>query len=599
MRKYILYIIACLAVILLVTACVSGRKSVKRISVAPDSCILLPDTAGYVVLETTFQLPGNYMSKRSRLVIVPQLLVNGKVSKELRPLVVDAPIYRKKLERKRVIDGYQDPYQLNWKTAEDLSRPVELPYREAFGVPEDLETGRVRAVVSSDGCGECTGIDTVEVAAIGSLVTLIDVEESFDMAWIEPEFVIRPKIRKGRGKALLQFVINRHDINLEMGNNRRELEGMVAVLRPVLSDSLATVGDIHIYGMASADGPLALNTALAQNRAASARRWLVDRLDIRPEVQRLMTVGSRPEGWWPVYRAMQAGGHPDSLDVKTILTRYDGVSDDVQERYIRQLSCWPDIRSQYLQKDRKVEYTYSYVMRSFTTDDELRFMYRKRPDAFNEDELLRVASLQASDSGKVEVYRTLMTYFPQSQVAANNLAVLYLRSGQKTEARRVLDRLEDFSPETLNTLAASYVYAGDYERAVELLQDVELPEGRYNLGLLKARQRKLEEAYRLLKDYRDVNSAIVALSVERNAEAKAVMEQVDDTGPLAGYVRSLVAARLHDDKTFYRCLAEACRDEHLRRRAMDEPDFARYRHEETFRRLVEQKEEADRNRWER
>lgn len=588
MKKYILlYIIVWPAVILFLLSCAAGKKSVKRITVTPDSCVLMLDTAGNIVLETAFRIPGHYVSKRSRLIIVPQLLVNGEVWKELAPLVVDAPIYEKKMQRRKVIDDYQDPYWADRKTIDRLSRPFELPYRTTFAMPEDLEVGRVWAVVSSDGCGECTGIDTVEVASIGSLVTLIDAKESFDLTWIEPEFVIRPKVREGKGEALLQFVINRHDISLEMGNNRRELEGMTAALRPVLSDTLATVEDIHIYGMASADGSFAFNTTLARNRAASAKRWLVDELDIRPDVQRLIAVGSRPEGWWPVYRAMQADGHPDSLAVKNILTRYTEGNDDVQERYIRRLPCWPDIRSKYLQKDRKVEYIYSYTLRSFTTDAELQAMYRMRPDAFNEDELLRVASLATSDSSKATVYRTLITYFPQSQVAANNLAVLYLRSGQEAEAKRTLDRLKDFSPEVLNTLAASYVYAGDYERAVELLQDVELPEARYNLGLLKARQRKLDEAYRLLKDYRDVNTAIVALSVARNAEAKEIMDEVKDATPLADYVRALVAARLHDDAAFYRCIDTACRDTALYNRVVDEPDFARYRHDEAFRKIVE------------
>lgn len=589
MKKYILCIIVWPLVTFFLAGCASGKKAVKRISVTPDSCVLLPDTAGNVVLETAFQIPGHYISKRSRLVIVPQLLVNGEVRKELAPLVVDAPIYEKKMERKKVIDGYQDPYRSGRWMAKDFSRPFELPYRESFAIPEDLETGRIRAVVSSDGCGECTGIDTVEVASISSLATLINTKEAFDLAWIEPEFVIRPKMREGRGEALLQFVINRHDINLELGNNRRELEQMIAALRPVLADTLATIKDIHIYGMASADGPYVFNTTLARNRAASASRWLVDELDIRPDIRRLIAVGSRPEGWWPVYQAMLADGHPDSLAVKDILLRYTEGNDDVQERYIRRLSCWPDIRSKYLQKDRKVEYTYTYTLRNFVTDSELQTMYLARPDAFNEDELLRVASLAASDSSKIEVYRTLMNYFPQSQVSANNLAVLYLRNGREAEARRTLNRLKEFSPEVLNTLAASYVYAGDYERAVELLQDVELPQARYNLGLLKARQRKLDEAYRLLKDYRDVNSVIMALSVARNEEAKDIMDGVEDNTPLAAYVRALVAARLYDDAGFYRGMTEACREESLRRRAMDEPDFARYRNDEAFRKMVESK----------
>ena len=59
--------------------------------------------------------------------------------------------------------------------------------------------------------------------------------------------------------ANLQFVINKYDINLEMGNNRNELDDMVAKLAPVLNDTLATLTSLEIIGMASADGPLAFN----------------------------------------------------------------------------------------------------------------------------------------------------------------------------------------------------------------------------------------------------------------------------------------------------------------------------------------------------
>lgn len=146
--------------------------------------------------------------------------------------------------------------------------------------------------------------------------------------------------------------------------------------------------------------------------------------------------------------------------------------------------------------------------------------------------------------------------------------------------------MDSHSPEVINTQAVSYVYAGDYERAIELLQGVELPEARYNLGLLKAQQRKSAEAYRLLKGYRDVNAALVALSVSRTEEAKAMMDSLEEKTPLAAYVRALIAARLQDDSTFYRFLREACREERWRARAADEPEFIRYRDEEMFREIV-------------
>ena len=50
---------------------------------------------------------------------------------------------------------------------------------------------------------------------------------------------------------------------------------------------------------------------------------------------------------------MIADGHPDSLKVREILDKYNAENDDVAERYIRRLSCWNDIKNNYLQKDRK------------------------------------------------------------------------------------------------------------------------------------------------------------------------------------------------------------------------------------------------------
>lgn len=568
--------------------CATGRKTGKVITSTPAPYVLTPDSMDRVTLDLMFHVPRNYFSKRSRLVITPQLWVNDSVNDEYMPLVLDAPIYNKKKERLEKLEGYNDPYAERSVTVDHASRSFDLPYRETVQLPESTDNARIVGVVTTDGCGECTGIDTIDIASISNPATLIDVRKSLDLVWIEPEFVIRPKVIEGRGVANLQFIINKYDINLSMGDNRKELEDMVRTLAPVMNDTLATLTSLGIYGMASADGSLAFNTPLARNRAESARRWLVNRLDIRPEIQRMITVGSRPEGWQPVLDAMIADGNPDSVAVKNILEKYADSNDDVQERYIRRLPCWKQIRAKYLQKDRKVEYVYTYTIKSFTTDAELLYMYEKRPDAFNEEELLRVATLADTPERKKAVYTTILKYFPESQVAANNLAVLWLREGNEHEARQVLDRLKEHSEEMLNTLAASYVYTGDYERAIELLQDnMELPEARYNLGLLKARQRRLAEAYELLRPFGDVNSAISALSVNKNSEAKRILTALtDDRTPLAEYVRSLTAARLKEDTVFHKHIGNACEDMKLRKRAATEPDFYRYHADSRFRTLI-------------
>lgn len=585
MKRKQLYTITCMAATLwMLAGCAAGRKAV---TVTPSPQVLTPDSINRVQMDVQFHVPSRYFSKRSRLIILPQLVVNDTVRDEYLPIVLDAPVYQKKQKRLEVLEGYADPYAGQAVKTDSRARSLEIPYNETVQLPEGADYARIIGVVTTDGCGECTSIDTLEMASVSNPATLIDMKKSLELSWIEPEFVIRPKIVEGKGVANLQFGINRHDINLALGNNRTELENMVNTLAPVLGDSLATLTSLRINGMASADGSLAFNTALARNRAESARKWLVNRLAIRPEVQRLMSVGSRPEGWQPVLDAMTADGNPDSVAVKAILEKYADSNDDVQERHIRRLPCWNRIKADYLQKDRKVEYVYTYTIKSFTSDAELLEMYGKRPDAFNVEELLRVAALADTHEKKKEVYMTILKYFPQSHVAANNLAVLYLREGNEEKALETLAGLKEHSPETLNTLAASYVYLADYERAIELLQEVELPEARYNLGLVKAKQRKLDEAYELLRPFADLNSAISALSVNENNEAKKILGTLDVHTPVAEYARSMVFARLKEHENFYRHIGKACEEEKLRKRAADEPDFYPYWEEEAFRTLTD------------
>lgn len=576
------------ATIGLLSGCATSKKQAEKVvTTTPNPYVLTPDTANRITMDLVFNVPEHYLAKRNRLVITPQLINGTEVKDEYMPVVLDAPIYNKKINRKQVLDNYIDPYRKQAVKADKTSRSFSLPYTQTLQLPDGTESGQIVAVVSTDGCGACTGIDTIDIAAISNPISLMsDVKESLQLSWIEPEFVIRPKVHEGRGEAKLQFAINKSDINLAMGDNRKEMEEMLNALQPILKDTLAILNSVTITGLASADGSLAFNTTLSRNRAQSAKSWLVSQLHLNAAGQRTFKVNSRPEGWEPVLAAMTMAGDKDSIAVKEILEKYANENDDVQERYIRRLSCWNNIKDKYLQKDRKVEYIYTYTMKSFTTDAELLEMYDSRPDAFNEEELLRVSTLKQGNEEKKEVYETILKYFPQSQIGANNYALLLLREGDSQGAMDVLATLAKHSPEVLNSMAAAYVYQNNYEKAVELLQGVELPSAKYNLGLIKAQQRKLAEAYTLLKPFADLNSAIVALSVNENREAEKILLRLKDERPVAEYTRALTGARLEKDRMFYGHIGTACKDRNLKERAVGEADFMRYRKDEQFINLI-------------
>lgn len=551
----------------------ASQKMGDKVRVTPSDQVLMPDSTHAVQLDMTVEVPQKTLGKRSRLIIVPQLLAGDSLVAECTPMVLDAPIYGKKMHRRVLLEDYVDSLA-SYARPVQKKESVTIAYSERVAIPDSLASARIVGVVTTDGCGACTAIDTLDMAQISNPITLVDTHEELKLNWIEPQFVVRPKILQARGEASLQFAISNHKINLDMANNRSEMQQMLDKLQAILGDSLAMVNSVNIQGLASVDGSHAFNERLAKQRAESAKNWMLGKVDLSKVRRNQFTVGSRPEGWEPVIQAMTADGRADSARVREIVEKYKGQSDDVAERYIRRLSCWGDIKKYYLQSNRKVEYVYTYSLKSFTTDAELLDMYGKRPDAFNEDELLRVSTLKQMPTEKQEVYRTLMHYFPQSQVAANNLAVLLLNEGRLDEAEAVLESLDDYTPEVLNTRAALYVYRYDYEHAIELLRShMDMPEARYNLGLIHAQLRNLGEAYNLMHDYSDTNSAIIALSVNRNEEADDMMNRCEDASPLAEYVRALIAARLNRTDDAVKHLQRACADASLKERARTEVDF--------------------------
>ena len=437
---------------LLLTSCATWQRG-RHIYTSPYPYSVEADSSRLVTLDVNLVIPDGYFSRRSRIIITPEVIADDSATLgQLKPVVLDGSIFHKKTLRRQALEKhYVDPYAAQAQRI-SLSKPAFIPYQAVFQMPEEYDHGVVAAAVSHDGCASCTGIDRLVIADITVPEPEIEpepvierpVHESLGLTWMEPEFVVREKLMQGQGTAHLQFIINKYDIVPELSNNRRELEDMVSKLEPILNDTLATITSITIYGMASADGSLAFNTPLSANRAQSAKNWLAERLQLPADLVSRIQTGSRPEGWQPVLDAMTRAGNPDSVKVKDILTRYADKNDDVQEYHIRRLACWPTIRDNYLQKDRKVDYTYAWKIRSFTTDAELVTEYRNRPDAFNEEELLRVAQLATTDGSQMAVYRYVLSRFPASEVAANNLAILLERYGQYDEARQVIEAQKQF-----------------------------------------------------------------------------------------------------------------------------------------------------------
>ena len=173
-----------------IAGCAVSDKA-RKVTVSPVKT-LTPDSASAVDVDVTINVPAHAFTKRSRLIVVPQLVSNDTVVAECRAMVLDAPIYSKKMERRVKLDGYTDTLAAHSYKA-DNRKEMLVPYKERVAVPENIDGGRIVAVLSTDGCGECEVADTVDVAYIANLPTLVDPKKSLQLNFI---FVLKwPKAK--------------------------------------------------------------------------------------------------------------------------------------------------------------------------------------------------------------------------------------------------------------------------------------------------------------------------------------------------------------------------------------------------------------------
>ncbi|MBD5419066.1 MAG: tetratricopeptide repeat protein [Bacteroides sp.] len=473
-----------LSAAILMTGCSSGQKTFTS---SPSPITVEATRKSTVDIDVDFNIPANYISSRSRLFITPAYMLNDEIVKEYDPIVLDGPIYTKKLIRNAVLHGKIDPYSLTAIHVLNTHKPHSVKFSETLPIPAGIKEGRIVAVASSDGCGQCTGIDTILVAMIEfPRFELPKARKSY----MNPEFKVVPKIHQGNGEARLQFIVDKWDIVPSLANNKAELEKVLATLNPILSDSLATVNSLNIFGSASAEASYQHNVKLATNRANSAKNWLIQNLNIPASVGKIIKVGARPEGWEPVVQAMIAANDPDSIKVRELMIKYPGPTDDAAEKYIRRLPCWKRIQSNYLAKDRKVIYDYTWTIKNFTNDEEMIQIYKTRPDALSEDEFLHVATLAKDDDDRLMVYQDLLKFFPESITAINNMAAIYLEKEQPAKAVELLKDLNSDSPEVLNNLAIAYAALEDEDKAIEILEKLSSEDAKYNLELLEPNSAK-------------------------------------------------------------------------------------------------------------
>jgi len=82
----------------------------------------------------------------------------------------------------------------------------------------------------------------------------------------------------------------------------------------------------------------------------------------------------------------------------------------------------------------------------------------------------------------------------------------------------------------------------------------------YMRGVKALQERNYEEALSCLRDYRDVNTAIAFISLDYNASAMAILQEMERS-PQVDYMMAILYARKGDDQKAVQCYLDACKEE--------------------------------------
>lgn len=279
------------------------------------------------------------------------------------------------------------------------------------------------------------------------------------------------KTREIRGTAFVDFQVKSTVIMEDYRSNAKELDKIRATIANVKDDKDISITSISIKGFASPEGSYALNEKLAKGRTLSLADYVGKQFEFTPGV---MHTSWEAEDWQGLADKVR-GMDIDNKEAILSLISDSSIDPDKRERLLRKR--YP---AQYalLLKDvypslRHSDYIVNYVVRDYTSVEEIAAVMASSPQKLSLDELFQLA--RSYDSGSrefMEVMEVAVRMYPDSEIANINAALTAASHGDIDKARRCLDRAGS-SPQAVFARGVTEACDGNYEKAVSLFRQTE------------------------------------------------------------------------------------------------------------------------------
>lgn len=340
------------------------------------------------------------------------------------------------------------------------------------------------------------------------------------------------------------------------------------------------IAALTVNSYASPEGSYEFNEKLAQKREQNTASYLENQLkkDKITEFGEL-TSSFTPEDWEGFQQLVEKSNIQDKDLILSVLKMY---KDPVQrEKEIRNLSSvFNELADQILPQLR-----YSRVMATINTigksDRELLDLFNSDPAKLTADEMLYVATLTDDNSRKMNVYRKVISQFPNDYRGYNNLGMTQYVAGDYKAAESSFSKaltLNPSSKEAEMNLGLLELLNGDYRNANSRIgQAAGLPEAADALGVYYLMQGETSKAVTAFGKAKTNNAALAQILAKDYATARGTLAGITTPDATTYYLTAVLGARQKNENMVMSNLRQAIRlNPSLLNRAKNDLEFASY-----------------------
>ena len=274
------------------------------------------------------------------------------------------------------------------------------------------------------------------------------------------------KMRELKGRAYIDFPVNKTEIYPEYRNNPAELLKIVATIDSVRNDADVTIKAITIKGYASPESPYANNTRLAKGRTATLKQYVRNLYHFD---ENLISTGFEPEDWEGLRAFVATSGLTHKNEILALIDD-PTIAPDPKEALIK--SRYPEEYAFLLKTVypglRHSDYTIEYTIRHYNDVAEIRNVMATAPQKLSLEEMFALAkSLEPGSDAYNEVFETAVRMYPNDETANLNAANSAMQRNDMESAEKYLAKSGE-SDAAIYSRGVYAVQTGDYAKALEL-----------------------------------------------------------------------------------------------------------------------------------